>query len=66
MRPDHFAVLEHRHPIGHLEHFCQAVRDVDDRHVILLQRGDNIEQSFEVAPAQGGGRFIHDHNLRVQ
>ena len=66
LRGNRHAVAHHGHRVAKLEYFLHAVRDVNDADAFCPHLIQYPEQHFGFPLTQGGGRFIHDHDLRVK
>jgi hypothetical protein len=62
---DEAAVAHHDHFVGHLLHFVELVRDVDDGHAIGAQLRDQLEQALGLAGRERGGGLVHDQQARA-
>ena len=62
-RPHQRAVAQHRDAVAQLEHFLEAVADVDDRHAAGLEPADQLEQRRRFLARQIGGRLVEDEEL---
>lgn len=59
-------ILKHRETVTELEHFVQAVGDIDNAHTTAFQFPYHAMQAFDFAVAECCRRLIHDNELRVQ
>ena len=58
------AIAQHGVAVADLKHFFQAVGDENRRDAVALEGADDGEEFFNLGAAQGGGRLIHDDQLR--
>ena len=66
MRTDILAIAQHGDAVGQFEDFVEAVADVDDADATFAQQAHDAEQLLDIAFSEGGGRFVHDQDLRVE
>ncbi len=59
------AVLQHRHPLGQLEHLDQSVGDEDDGDAPRPEPVDQVGQHRHLLRGQGGRRLVHDEHLGI-
>src|SRR5690348_7941475 len=59
------AALQQVHPVDDREHLAVVVRDDDDRHALLLQVADQIEDHRALLDAHGGQRLVEEQDLGV-
>ena len=59
------AVLEHRDPVGNLVQFVEAMRDIEDQHVLLAQAPDEREELRQVFLREHGRGLVHDQDPRL-
>ena len=59
------AVLEHGHAVAKLENLIEPVRNVDDRHTIVLERPQAPEQELDFLAGDDGSRLIEDEKLHL-
>ncbi len=64
-RLDLLPAPQHRHPVGDLEHLVQLVADEDDRHPLLRERAEDLEQLLGLLGGQDGGRLVQDEDVGV-
>jgi hypothetical protein len=60
-----FSVPQDRDPIPDLEDLLQSMGDIDDTDTAGLQPLDRRKELLDLAGRQGGGRLVHDHDLRL-
>ena len=61
----HPAQVQHGDAVGDGEHVVEIVRDQHHRQTAVPQSGDQIEDLGRLGHPQGGGRLVHDDQLRV-
>jgi hypothetical protein len=54
------AVAQDRHAIAELEHFLEAMADVDDGHAVRLEAADQLEQGGGFLTREIRGRLVED------
>ena len=62
---DVFALAQHGHAVGHVQHLVQLVRDDDQRLAILLHRAHDLEQLIGLLRGQHGGRLVKNQDVRT-
>ena len=62
---DILPIAQDADPVGELIHFRHAVADIDDRHPLIAQAQDELEQALGFPRGEGGGGFIHHQNAAL-
>ena len=57
-------VTEHRDPVGNLEHFRQAVADIDHTDAAMLARQHGSVEGLDLLWAESGGGLVEEQHLR--
>src|SRR5690606_22210672 len=60
---DQLAVFQNGRLVGQLEHFLEAVRDIDDGDALRLQLAQTVKQKRRLASGDDGGGFVEDQKL---
>ena len=59
------AVAEYRNRVAKLEHFAQAMTDVDDRPPLPFQRLEHGEYPFDLRVRKRRGRLVEDEHTGI-
>ena len=62
---DIFALAEHRHPVGDIQHLMELVGDDDEGLTVRLHVPHDLEQLVRLLRRQDGGRLVQDQNIRA-
>ena len=61
----HHAIAQHGNPVGNLEYFIKAVRDIDHPHALVAQAAQGDEQPLNLVRRQGCGGFVQHQKIAV-
>ena len=64
-RVDLLAAPQHGHAVGDLQHLAELVADEDDRHAVVAQRAQHLEQLAGLLRGQHRGRLVEHEDAGV-
>src|SRR5262249_7718999 len=59
------AIAHDRDALADLKDLLQTMRNVNDRHLLLLETTNQIEELGKLSIGENGGWFVHDDDFRL-